>query len=120
MNQIEVISSENDAPIERDDGSRRSSSVSTEPSSEAQAEPATKKEPRTMLVLGRKVNETITMGDKIRITVLRVSGSRAWLGIEAPEDIAVMREELLGPDDGYQEAGEPTVPQPPRCPGDRQ
>jgi carbon storage regulator CsrA len=113
MNQIEVIASGNDSPIGRGDGSRRSALVPTESSSEAQAEPPTRKEPRTMLVLGRKVHETITIGDKIRITVLRVSGNRAWLGVEAPENIAVIREELFGPNDGHSGAGEPTVPRPP-------
>jgi carbon storage regulator len=100
--------------------SRLRTAVPTETFTEAPVESATRKEPQTMLVLGRKVKETITMGDKIRITVLRVSGNRAWLGIEAPENIAVIREELFGPDDGYSGAGEPTVPRLPRCPGDRQ
>ena len=49
-----------------------------------------------MLVLGRKVNETITISDNIRITVLCINGNRVRLGIEAPKNLTVIREELLG------------------------
>ena len=48
-----------------------------------------------MLVLSRKVGERILLGDKIRITVVRVSGGGVRLGIEAPSDIAVVREEVI-------------------------
>lgn len=47
-----------------------------------------------MLVLSRKVGERILLGDKIRITVVRVSGGGVRLGIEAPSDVAVVREEV--------------------------
>ena len=47
-----------------------------------------------MLVLSRKVGERILLGDQIRITVVRVSGGGVRLGIEAPSDIAVVREEV--------------------------
>ena len=47
-----------------------------------------------MLVLSRKVGERILLGDKIRITVVRVSGGGVRLGIEAPADVAVVREEV--------------------------
>jgi carbon storage regulator len=47
-----------------------------------------------MLVLSRKVGERILLGDNIRITVVRVSGGGVRLGIEAPTDIAVVREEV--------------------------
>ena len=48
-----------------------------------------------MLVLSRKVGERILLGDHIRITVVRVSGGGVRLGIEAPPDIAVVREEVV-------------------------
>ena len=48
-----------------------------------------------MLVLSRKVGERILLGDKIRITVVRVSGGGVRLGIEAPSDITVVREEVI-------------------------
>ena len=50
-----------------------------------------------MLVLSRKVGERILLGDKIRITVVRVSGGGVRLGIEAPSDVAVVREEVAIP-----------------------
>src|SRR5262245_37096858 len=56
MNPIEVIAFEHDTPIGRCDGSRRSALVPTGSSCEAQAETRTRKEPRTMLVLARKVH----------------------------------------------------------------
>ena len=47
-----------------------------------------------MLVLSRKIGERILIGDKIAITVVRVSGGGVRLGIEAPEELPVVREEL--------------------------
>lgn len=47
-----------------------------------------------MLVLSRKERERIRLGDAIVITVVRVSGDRVRLGIEAPGDMLVLREEL--------------------------
>jgi carbon storage regulator len=47
-----------------------------------------------MLVLSRKVGERILIGDDIRITVVRVSGGGVRIGVEAPAEKAVIREEL--------------------------
>jgi len=47
-----------------------------------------------MLVLSRKENERIKLGNSIVLTVIRVSGDRVRLGIEAPPDVLVLREEL--------------------------
>ena len=47
-----------------------------------------------MLVLSRKESERIKLGDSIVITVIRVSGDKVRLGIEAPSDVLVLREEL--------------------------
>ncbi|MCB0875893.1 MAG: carbon storage regulator CsrA [Solirubrobacterales bacterium] len=48
-----------------------------------------------MLVLTRKTNQSITIGDDIEITVLSVSGDKVRIGIEAPRDISVFRREVL-------------------------
>jgi len=47
-----------------------------------------------MLVLSRKVNESIIIDDQIRITVVGVSGDKVRLGIEAPREIAIHRQEV--------------------------
>ena len=47
-----------------------------------------------MLVLSRKVGEKILIGDSISITVVRISGGGVRIGIEAPTDLPVVREEL--------------------------
>lgn len=47
-----------------------------------------------MLVLTRYVNETIVIGDGVRVTVTRIAGDRVSLGIEAPPDVSVHREEI--------------------------
>ncbi len=47
-----------------------------------------------MLVLSRKEAERIRLGDSIVITVVRVSGDKVRLGIEAPPNVLVLRDEL--------------------------
>jgi carbon storage regulator len=47
-----------------------------------------------MLILTRKVGERIDIGDQISITVLGITGQQTRLGIEAPKDVAVHREEV--------------------------
>lgn len=47
-----------------------------------------------MLVLSRRENERIKLGDSIVLTVIRVSGEKVRIGIEAPPDMLVLREEL--------------------------
>jgi carbon storage regulator len=47
-----------------------------------------------VLVVSRKIGERILIGDKIAITVVKVAGGAVRLGIEAPAELAVMREEL--------------------------
>lgn len=51
-----------------------------------------------MLVLTRKLDESIRIGDEIRITVLRVKGNTVRIGIEAPKHVRVIREELQSHD----------------------
>lgn len=48
-----------------------------------------------MLILTRRVNETLMIGDGITITVLGVKGGQVRLGINAPRDVAIHREEVL-------------------------
>jgi carbon storage regulator CsrA len=47
-----------------------------------------------MLVLSRKLNESIVIAGNIRITVTSIRGQCVRLGIEAPEDVGIYREEL--------------------------
>jgi len=47
-----------------------------------------------MLVLSRKVNEEIVIGDNIRVRLVKICGGRARLGISAPPEVSVRRAEL--------------------------
>ncbi len=47
-----------------------------------------------MLVLSRKKNQRIRIGDSIELVVVEIRGDKVRLGIEAPRDIAVNREEV--------------------------
>lgn len=47
-----------------------------------------------MLVLSRKETERIKLGDSIVVTVVRVAGDKVRLGIDAPPDVLVLRDEL--------------------------
>jgi carbon storage regulator len=47
-----------------------------------------------MLVLSRRKSQRIRLGDSIVVTVVQVSGDRVRLGIEAPADVRVLRDEL--------------------------
>ena len=47
-----------------------------------------------MLVLTRKSNESIMIGDEIEISILAISGEKARIGIEAPRTVPVFRKEV--------------------------
>lgn len=49
-----------------------------------------------MLVLGRKQNERLIIDGKIVVTVVRASNGSVRLGIEAPPEVSVQREEIFG------------------------
>jgi len=47
-----------------------------------------------VLILTRKVGETLMIGDEITVTILGVKGSQVRVGVNAPKDVAVHREEI--------------------------
>lgn len=47
-----------------------------------------------MLILSRRVNESIVIGDEVTITILNVKGGQVRIGITAPADISVHRQEI--------------------------
>ena len=48
----------------------------------------------TVLILSRKVSESLMLGDEITVTVLGIKGNQVRIGIDAPRDVAVHREEI--------------------------
>ena len=58
-----------------------------------------------MLVLTRKVNETIAIGNDIEITVTHIGGMSVRLGITAPDNINIARSELLKATDPSRDVG---------------
>lgn len=67
-----------------------------------------------MLVLSRKENQRIRLGDDITITIVRVAGDQVRLGIDAPRTVPIVREELSQRDrdgranaDGFRETKSP-------------
>ena len=47
-----------------------------------------------MLILTRRVGETLVIGDEVTVTVLGVRGNQVRLGVNAPKEVAVHREEI--------------------------
>ena len=67
-----------------------------------------------MLILTRRVGETLMIGDSVTVTILGVKGNQVRVGITAPKDVAVHREEIFqrigkesapGADNPREEAG---------------
>lgn len=48
-----------------------------------------------MLILTRRVGETVVIGEDIVVTVLGVKGNQVRIGVKAPRDVAVHREEIF-------------------------
>ena len=65
-----------------------------------------------MLVLTRKLDEAIRIGDDIKITILRVKGNTIRIGIEAPREVRVVRDELDSTDGGQGVADVPAAQAP--------
>jgi carbon storage regulator len=60
-----------------------------------------------MLVLTRKSNQSIMIGDDVEVSVLSVMGEKVRIGIQAPQEIPVFRKEIyleIHRDDGVEEA----------------
>ncbi|MEM7220037.1 MAG: carbon storage regulator CsrA [Pseudomonadota bacterium] len=47
-----------------------------------------------MLILTRRIGETLMIGDEITVTILGVKGNQVRVGVHAPKDVAVHREEI--------------------------
>jgi len=47
-----------------------------------------------MLILTRRIGETLMVGDDVTVTVLGVKGNQVRIGVNAPKDVAVHREEI--------------------------
>jgi carbon storage regulator len=63
-----------------------------------------------MLVLTRKPNQSIMIGDNVEVSVLSVMGEKVRIGIQAPQEIPVFRKEIyleIHRDDGSAEEGVP-------------
>lgn len=59
-----------------------------------------------MLILTRRVGETVMIGDNVTVTVLGVKGNQVRLGVNAPKDVAVHREEIYERIKREQDGGE--------------
>lgn len=47
-----------------------------------------------MLILTRRLGESITIGDNVKLTVLSIKGSQVRIGVEAPKEVCIQRSEL--------------------------
>lgn len=50
-----------------------------------------------MLVLSRKKDQQILIGDNIVVTIVQIGGNKVRIGVEAPKEVVVLREELRPP-----------------------
>ena len=54
-----------------------------------------------MLVLTRRLGESITIGENVRVVIVDIDGNQVKLGIEAPREISIYREELYEKINGH-------------------
>jgi carbon storage regulator len=67
-----------------------------------------------MLILTRRVTDSVRIGDDITVVVLGVKGKQVRIGIDAPKDIAVHREEIVDKLSPEGTANSMAAPSPPR------
>lgn len=60
-----------------------------------------------MLILSRKIGETLCIGDNITVTVMDISSNQVKIGISAPKSTSIMREELILGEDSLSEKSAP-------------
>lgn len=59
-----------------------------------------------MLVITRKIGEGVKIGDDIRVVIVHIDHNRVKIGIEAPKDVPIWREELRATNGGPRDGGE--------------
>ena len=62
-----------------------------------------------MLVLSRKPGERILIGDDVAVTIVRIGPNTVRLGIDAPREMNIVREELCHRADAHSHSAEPTA-----------
>lgn len=63
-----------------------------------------------MLILKRKPGESIVVGENIRISFLEIKGRQVWIGVEAPRDVPIRREEIPRPTQPDESDSPPSPP----------